>query len=93
VLDLESLLPSKAPLRFLFCLRAGLRAAKSIYPMMGKEIVSSNLDTATADTHNSGMKRPLLSGIAVLVALAALTHTAPACGDPPAQGVASDGEK
>jgi len=54
----------------------------------GKRDVSSNLDTATAVTHNSGMKRPLLSGIAVLVALAAPTHAAPACGDPPAQGVA-----
>jgi hypothetical protein len=42
----------------------------------------------THPPHNSGMKRSLLSGIAVLAALAALTHSAPACGDPPAQGVA-----
>jgi hypothetical protein len=34
------------------------------------------------------MKRPLLLGVAVLVALAAMHQTAPACGDPPARGVA-----
>ena len=32
------------------------------------------------------MKRPLLFGTMVLVALATLTRFAPACGDPPAQG-------
>lgn len=34
------------------------------------------------------MKRPLLLGVTVLVALATLTQTAPACGDPPAHAVA-----
>jgi hypothetical protein len=54
----------------------------------GKGDVSSNLDTVAAVPHNSGMNRRLLSRIAVLVALATLTQTAPACGDPPAQVVA-----
>jgi hypothetical protein len=34
------------------------------------------------------MKRPLLSGVTILVALATLTRSAPACGDAPALGVA-----
>jgi hypothetical protein len=56
--------------------------------MMGKGDVSGNLDTMSALHHNSGMKRPLLSGFTILVALATLTRSAPACGDPPALGVA-----
>lgn len=55
---------------------------------MGKGDVSGNLDTMSALHHNSGMKRPLLSGFTILVALATLTRSAPACGDPPALGVA-----
>jgi hypothetical protein len=35
------------------------------------------------------MKRPLLSGFTILVALATLTRSAPACGDAPALGVSS----
>jgi hypothetical protein len=50
--------------------------------------VSSNLDIASVLLDNSGMKRPLLLGVTVLVALATLTQTAPACGDPPAHAVA-----
>src|ERR1035438_8328124 len=34
------------------------------------------------------MKRPLLSGVTILIAVATLTQNAPACGDPPAQVVA-----
>ena len=50
--------------------------------------VSSNLDIASVLLDNSGMKRPLLLGVTVLVALATLTQTAPACGDSPAHAVA-----
>src|ERR1700730_7672932 len=50
------------------------------------EYLSCHLDTTSALQHNSGMKRPLLFGTMVLVALATLTRFAPACGDPPAQG-------
>lgn len=50
------------------------------------EDLSCHLDTTSALQHNSGMKRPLLFGTMVLVALATLTRFAPACGDPPAQG-------
>jgi hypothetical protein len=55
--------------------------------MIGKGDVSGNLDTTSALPHNSGMKRPLLLGVTVLVALATLSQSAPACGNPPAQGV------
>jgi hypothetical protein len=50
--------------------------------------VSRNLDSTSVLPHNSGMKRLILSGATVLVALATLTQTAPACGDPPAHAVA-----
>jgi hypothetical protein len=50
--------------------------------------VSRNLDTTSALHHNSGMKRLSLSGVTFLVALATLTRSAPACGDPPVLGVA-----
>lgn len=50
--------------------------------------MSHVIDTTSALHHNSGMKRPSLSGVTVLVALATLTRSAPACGDPPVVGVA-----
>jgi hypothetical protein len=49
--------------------------------------VIRDLDTTSVLHHDSGMKRRLLSGFTVLVALATLTRSAPACGDAQALGV------
>jgi hypothetical protein len=50
--------------------------------------MSPVIDTGTTVTHDSGMKRLMLSGVTALVALATLTQTVSACGDPPAHAVA-----
>jgi hypothetical protein len=64
-----------------------VRGDSSRILVIGEKDVSGNLDTTSVLHHNSGMKRPLLSGFTILVALATLTRSAPACGDAPALGV------
>ena len=67
--------------------RLCVRSSASLFHDVERD-VPSNLDTPTAVTHNYGMKRLMQSGVTALVALAVVTQTALACGDPPGHAVA-----
>jgi hypothetical protein len=83
---MKSLLAAKALLRLFF----GFCPAEKVTcgdRQTGKQALSRNLDTLPGLGHNSAMKRPLQFAVKLLLTLATLTRLAPACGDPPAQGV------